>query len=124
MTQRLMQGENMGRPLQNEATLRLRIDCYLSPSERVEIATKAQEAGLPMSVFLRRSALAQKIHSHKSSLESVEKWRDLSTLASNLNQCLIQINSGKLPHLPLVLIEDLTESVRRLRLEIIGRNEK
>ncbi len=42
----------MGRPLQNEASLRLRVVCSLTPMERVEIEAKAREAGLPMSVFL------------------------------------------------------------------------
>ena len=111
----------MARPLQNEALMRLRVDCYLNPSERVEIIAKASEAGLPLSVFLRRSALAQKIESKNTSLAAVDKWRSLATLASNLNQCLTHINSGKLPHLPRVLIEDLAEAVRKLRLDVIGK---
>jgi hypothetical protein len=109
----------MGRPLQRTETLRdCRVDCYLTRAEHESITAKASMAGLPMSVFFRRSALDEKISALPSG--NVEKWRDLASLASNLNQCIAHINAGKLPHLPLVLVQDLAEMVRCLRLELIG----
>jgi hypothetical protein len=109
----------MGRPLQSVETLRdIRVDCYLNSQEREHLASKAVEAGLALSVFLRRSALAQKVVALP--IGNVEKWRDLASLASNLNQCISHINAGKLPHLPNVLVEDLAEAVRQLRLGLLG----
>lgn len=109
----------MARPLQSAEQLRsIRADCYLNAGEHEQLVAKATEAGLALSVFLRRSALAQKVIALPQG--NVEKWRDLATLAANLNQCITHINAGKLPHLPLVLVEDIDEAVRQLRLSLLG----
>ena len=108
----------MARPLLTNAELRDRIDLYLNCSERAAIAAKAHDAGLPLSAFIRRAALRQKVESPP--VASIERWRELARTTANLNQITHAINDGRATGIDLVVLNELTEQVRQLRLELLG----
>ena len=86
----------MPRPLVPDHQLRRRFDLYLDQVELERIRAKASAAGLPMSTFVRRSALGQSIRPAPSSV-SLERWRELAPLAANLNQIAHACNLGLVP---------------------------
>lgn len=108
----------MSRPLSPPSKLRDRIDVYLTPDERRLIAHKAESAGLPISTFLRKSALAQHIKAPPKF--AVEKWAELARVGSNLNQIAKAVNSGqKLPFEPFLLL-DLAKAIDDLRDQLLS----
>lgn len=108
----------MARPLMTHADLRDRIDLYLNASERAAIAAKARDAGLPLSAFIRRSALRQKVEAIP--VASIERWRELARTTANLNQITHAINEGRATGIDPMVVNELAEEVRQLRLELLG----
>lgn len=108
----------MARPLLREWELRERFDIYLTPLERGAISERAKLAGMPLSAFIRKSALGQKV----SALPAInaEQWSRLSGLGSNLNQLAHHANAGTLDGADLALLEELSEQVRQIRHALMG----
>lgn len=109
----------MPRPLKPSRELRQRFDLYLDEREVDQIRANAQAARLPMSTFLRRVALRQQIAAPPSA-GSVDRWREIAPLASNLNQIARACNAGLVPEGIYPVVTELAEQVRLLRLELLG----
>lgn len=110
----------MGRPLIKAETLRTKIDCYFSLLEREEISAKARRAGLPLSTFIRKSALGNKV----SALPKInlELWHSLARTTANLNQIAKHLNEGKVVNIDPMLLEEVKKEVKSLRLGLIGNH--
>ena len=83
-----------GRPkakIRRDQTLRIRINA----TELFLIKTKAREAGMRASTWIRQAAKAAKI-APRWTPEQMELLRVLVGMANNLNQLTKQANSGKL----------------------------
>lgn len=111
----------MGRPLVRECALRTRVDVYLDAAERVEVHRRAAEAHMPVSAFIRKSALGQRVTTVP--VGNAERWSSLGRLTANLNQIAHHLNSGQHYEIDTVLIERLTAEVRGLRLGLIGAEQ-
>ena len=109
----------MARPLIASNALRERLDVYLAPAERAIIAGKADSAGLGLSTFVRRAALAQRIAA--APVIPAQQWAALSKTAANLNQIAHAINSGNASGVPPDAIEDLTDLLRAVRLSLTSQ---
>lgn len=108
----------MSRPLLCSTVLRDRIDIYMNDAERAAIASKAREAGLPLSAFIRRAALRQRVEA--APLASVERWQELARTTANLNQAMQAIHAGRAMGIDPLALGELSEQVRLLRLELLG----
>ena len=109
----------MSRPLKASRELRQRFDLYLDEHEVDQIRVSAQAARLPMSTFLRRVALRQKI-TVPPSAGNLDRWRELAPLANNLNQIARACNAGLVPEGIDPVVTKLAEQVRLLRMELLG----
>ena len=109
----------MPRPLKASRDLRQRFDLYLDEREVDQIRASAEAARLPMSTFLRRVALRQQI-TVPPSAGNLERWRELASLASNLNQITRACNAGIVPEGIDPVVTELAEQVRLLRMELLG----
>ena len=108
----------MPRPLLTHAEIRERIDLYLNAAERAAIETKAREAGLAVSAFIRKAALGQRIEAPQ--VVNAARWGELARTTANLNQLAHAVNAGHASGVDPRLIEELADQVRRLRLELLG----
>lgn len=109
----------MGNQLLATADLRRRFDLYLTADERHQLEIKAKAARLPMSIFLRRVALAKKLTQPPSEISRAQ-YADLARVGANLNQIAAAINAGRASGIDVVVINDLAEQVRLLRMQLIG----
>ena len=108
----------MGRPLVRECELRQRIDVYLAADERDEITRRAAEAHLPVSAFIRKAAMGQRVSTVP--MGNAARWASLSRLSANLNQIARHLNSGQVDGIDVETVEHLLDEVRALRLELLG----
>ena len=108
----------MGRPLMRECELRTRIDVYLAANERDEITRRAAEAHLPVSAFIRKAAMGQRVSTVP--MGNAARWASLSRLSANLNQIARHLNSGRVDGIDVETVEHLLDEVRALRLELLG----
>lgn len=108
----------MARPLLHQWELRERFDIYLTMLERGAISERAKHAGMPLSAFIRKAALGQKV----SALPAInaEQWSKLSSLGSNLNQLTHQANAGTLEGVDPAMLDEVAETVRQIRLTLMG----
>ena len=109
----------MPRPLKPRSELRERFDLYLDEGEIERLRGYAAAARLPMSTYLRRVALRQRIEAPPSAA-NVARWRELAPLANNLNQLVRACHSGQAPEGIYPAVVALAEQVRLLRLELLG----
>jgi hypothetical protein len=109
----------MSRPLKSRSELRQRFDLYLDEGEIEQLRGYAVAARLPMSTYLRRVALRQKIEAPPAA-ENVARWRELAPLANNLNQLVRACNASLAPEGIYPAVAALAEQVRLLRLELLG----
>jgi hypothetical protein len=112
----------MPRPLKASRELRQRFDLYLDEREVGQIRASAEAARLPMSTFLRRVALRQKLDPAPSAA-NLKHWRELAPLTSNLNQIARACNAGLVSEGIYPVVTELAEQVRLLRLELLGVKE-
>lgn len=112
----------MARPLLSSTVLRDSIDLYLNAEERREIEAKARKAGLPLSAFIRRAALGQKVEAPPGEF-SLRRWQELARTTANLNQISKSLNEGRATAIEPAVIDELAEQVRHLRLELLSRRE-
>lgn len=108
----------MVRPLITAESLRTKIDCYFSVLEREEISAKARRAGLPISTFIRETALGNKISALPT--VNVQHWQSLARTTANLNQIAKHLNEGKVINIDPLLLEEVKEQVQALRLDLLG----
>ncbi len=108
----------MGRPLVRECELRQRIDVYLAADERDEITRRAAEARLPVSAFIRRAAMGQRVSTVPAG--NATRWASLARLSANLNQIARHLNSGRVDGIDAGTVETLLGEVRALRLGLLG----
>ena len=108
----------MSRPLLRTKELRHRVDCYFNLKEQAEIETKALEAGLSKSAFIRKATLGAKIQSLPKA--NLQIWQELAHTTSNLNQIAHHLNSGSAYGIHPDLIDELSSQVQQLRLELLG----
>ena len=111
----------MPRPLKASRELRHRFDLYLDSAEIDQIRANAAAARLPMSTFVRRVALRQRIELPPSD-QNLNRWRELAPLTSNLNQIARACNGGMVPDGIFPVVTALAEEVRMLRLELLDSN--
>jgi hypothetical protein len=109
----------MARQLLPRAALRDGLDLYLNADERRQIELKARTAGLSLSSFIRRAALGQKVEAPPGE-GSVRRWHELARTTANLNQIAHAINAGRATGIDPIVISELAELVRLLRLELLG----
>lgn len=109
----------MARHLLPRAALRDGLDLYLNADERRQIEVKAQAAGLSLSSFIRRAALGHKVEAPPGE-GSIRRWQALARTTANLNQLLIAVHSGRATGIDPLVISELAEQVRLLRLELLG----
>jgi hypothetical protein len=109
----------MPRPLKASRDLRQRFDLYLDESEVDQIRANATAARLPMSTFVRRVALRQKIELAPPA-QNLSRWRELAPLTNNLNQIARACNAGLVPEGIYPVVIELGEQVRLLRLELLA----
>lgn len=112
----------MPRPLKPSRELRQRFDLYLHDQEVEQIRADAEIARLPMSTFVRRLALRQRIELPPSA-GNLAHWQELAPLASNLNQIARACNAGLAPEGIYTVVAQLAEQVRLLRLELMAPSE-
>lgn len=109
----------MPRPLKTRDELRQRFDLYLDAGEAERLRRYAADARLPMSTYLRRVALRQRIEAPPAEV-NVARWRELAPLANNLNQLVRACNAGLAPEGIYPAVAALAEQVRLLRLGLLG----
>ncbi len=109
----------MPRPLKPRDDLRQRFDLYLDAGEVEQLRSYAAAARLPMSTYLRRVALRQRIEAPPPAA-NVARWRELAPLANNLNQLVRACHSGQAPEGIYPAVASLSGQVRLLRLELLG----
>jgi hypothetical protein len=109
----------MAQPLLPQNLLRRRFDIYANSDELSQIGAKARQSNLPISTFVRTSALAQKIQAPPTEA-SIQRWQQLARVSANLNQIAHAIASGKATGVDIATIKDLAEQVRLVRLELLG----
>lgn len=109
----------MAQPLLKKEQLRKRFDLYLNGAELALIAVKAKSAHLPVSGFIRRSALGQKIQVPPTAI-SIRGWSAMARVGNNLNQLAQAVATGRAHGIDPEIIHNVAEQVRLLRLEIIG----
>ncbi len=107
----------MARPILEKEKLRCRLDCYLSPTEKKVLRDKARAAGLGMSDFLRKSALAIKITTIPTG--NVKRWQELARLSGNLNQLVRAVHRGEMPSDLLPELREISTEVQALRLDLL-----
>lgn len=105
--------------LKPRSELRQRFNLYLDEGEIERLRGYATAARLPMSTYLRRVALRQRIEAPPSEA-NVARWRELAPLANNLNQLVRACHSGQAPEGIYPAVAALAEQVRLLRLELLG----
>ena len=105
--------------LKSRSELRQRFNLYLDEGEIEQLRSYATVARLPMSTYLRRVALRQRIEAPPSAA-NVARWRELAPLANNLNQLVRACHSGQAPEGIYPAVVALAEQVRLLRLELLG----
>lgn len=115
--------QNMAQPLLPQARLRTRFDLYLNDTERAYIQAQARAACLPISTFIRKSAMAQRVQAPPSEV-SVRAWGDMARVGSNLNQLAHAVAAGRVQGIEPEFIAQVAEQVRQLRLELIGSNKE
>jgi hypothetical protein len=113
----------MAQPLLPRDRLRERFDLYLSPAERAHIAEKARKACLPVSTFIRSSALGMKVQAPPSEF-SVKSWAAMARVAGNLNQLAHAVAAGRVSGIEPQQIADVADQVKQLRLEILGSHKE
>ena len=109
----------MGNKLLAPCDLRRKFDLYLTAAERHQLEIKANAARLPMSIFLRRVALAKKLTQPPSEIARAQ-YADLARVGANLNQIAAAINSGRANGIDVEVINDLAQQVQLLRMQLIG----
>lgn len=109
----------MPRPLKSRSELRQRFDLYLDDGEIEQLRGYAVAARLPMSTYLRRVALRQRVVLPPAAADFA-RWHELAPLANNLNQLVRACNAGKAPEGIYPTVVALAEQVRLLRLELLG----
>jgi hypothetical protein len=102
----------MPRPLKASRELRQRFDLYLDEREVGQIRASAEAARLPMSTFLRRVALRQKLDPAPSAA-NLKHWREIARAC----------NAGLVSEGIYPVVTELAEQVRLLRLELLGVKE-
>lgn len=112
----------MPNPLLPSGSLRTHCVIYLNESEREQIRAKAEAAKLSVSTFVRMAALGLPVQTPPSDA-SVRRWRELARTAANLNQLCFSINSHQATGVDRIVIDELAEQVRLLRLELLGGKE-
>ena len=103
--------------------LRKRLDIYVNDEELADIKRKASQVLMPVSLYMRRTALTQRIEAPPPA-ENVERWRQLAPLAANINQIARACNAGRVTEEIYPALTDLAEQVRLLRMELIGANDR
>lgn len=99
--------------------LRAKREIYLHSAEWAQIAQKAKQAGLPVSTFIRHAALGLAVQAIPS-LVNVEAWRKLAPLATNLNTIAHALNDRRATGVDPLLLYEIGEQVRLLRLDLAG----
>ncbi len=109
----------MAHALKSSRELRQRFDLYLNEAEIEQVRDIATAARLPMSTYLRRVALRQRVDTPPPAA-NVALWRELAPLANNLNQLARACNAGSVSAEIYPTLIALSEQVRLLRLELLG----
>lgn len=111
----------MPRPLMKSCELRTRIECYFSATEKTLLETRAKQAGLALSSYIREIALGKSIKVLPTI--NAERWAELARTTSNLNQLLHHLNTGTACEIEEGLVETLLEQVQSLRRELLGERD-
>ncbi len=115
----LPQGKTMANQLLSQTALREKFDLYLNAAERTQLEIKAAQAMLPMSTFLRRVALRQKISAPVPEA-NIHQYAALARIGSNLNQLTAAVNAGRVNNVDVKVLEDLSRELKGLRLQLLG----
>lgn len=111
----------MARPLLSAVELRSSFDIYLSEAERTLIRDKAIATRLPMSAFIRRSALGQ--HCPAVPAINAEQWARLGPLAANINQIAKGLNEGDMFSVSdAICMDELRMLLTDIRLALTGQD--
>lgn len=108
----------MSRPLLPPNAVRKPVEFYLAENERETIEAKAREAGLPLSSFVRKAALGQKVATVPQ--PNAAKWEQLARLSANVNQIARAANAGTVVSVDGELLREVATLVRHLRLNLVG----
>lgn len=111
----------MPRPKISTDSKRCRVECYLSTDERNAIETNAKTAGLPLSVFLRKSALGHPVSVLPTG--NAKRWSELARFVSNLNQLAHAANSGQVVGIQPSDLAAMSREVQALRRGLLGEAE-
>ena len=103
--------------------LRKKLEIYVNDSELAMIREKASRAMMPVSLYVRRTAIQQRIETPPPA-GNIQRWQQLAPMEANLNQIAKACNSGRVSQDIHPTLMALTEHVRILRLELLGANEK
>lgn len=109
----------MANQLLSQTALREKFDLYLNSAERIQLEIKAAQAMLPMSTFLRRVALRQKISAPVPEA-NIHQYAALARIGSNLNQLTAAVNAGRINNVEAQVLEDLSRELKGLRLQLLG----
>lgn len=107
----------------NSQNLRKRLDIYVNDDELVVIKGKARLAMMPVSLYIRRTAMNQRIDGPPPA-ENINRWRQLAPLAANINQIAKACNAGRVTEEIYPALTELAEELRQLRLELVGAGQK
>jgi uncharacterized coiled-coil protein SlyX len=108
----------MGRPLLKTEELRIKAECYFSPSEKADISAKARRAGLSLSSYIREVVIGHKVVDALPSINA-QQWQSLSRTTANLNQIAKHLNEGKQVNIDPRVIEELVLQVQEVRLALM-----
>lgn len=108
----------MAQPLLPRQVLRERFDLYLNESEREAIGAKARRLNMPVSTYIRKAALGQRIQAPPPAV-NIRAWQEAARWASNLNQIAHALASGTATGVDAAAIDQLSGAVRALRLQLL-----
>jgi hypothetical protein len=100
------------------ADRREQVSVRLNGAEAAALTAAARAAHLPVTTYVRRSALGHRITAVPA--VNLEAWRDLARTLGLLNQAVAAIHVGKVPADLRPVLDAVAAQVRRLRLDLNG----
>lgn len=110
----------MRRPPKDPSQVRdLSVAVRFSPAEAEHLRELADQLGLPLRTFVRRTVLGAKLPSPVPAV-NLELARDLSRVGGNLNQLLHALHTGKVKEPPAVDLLELQALLAQVRHQLRG----
>jgi len=114
-----------GRPKLPAGTVRSRVyGVRVNPDQDKLLTEKAAALGMKPGPFLLEAGISRRLPSPPVPAINRAEYAELARLAANLNQIARAANEGRVVVADIELLTELTNEVSRLRLALMGVDEK